>query len=51
MGKRSSIAKRNYRLSEMERLLSEGVSLSKISKMLGIPYQLAATYKTLIDEE
>ena len=51
MSKRGSIATRNYRLSEIKRLLSEGVSLSKISKMLGITYQLAATYKTLIDEE
>ena len=51
MSKRGSIAARNYRLSEIKRLLSEGVALSKIAKMLGISYQLAATYKTLLLEE
>jgi len=49
MSKRGAIAERNYRVSELKRLLSEGVSLSKAAKMLEMSYQLAKTYKTLIE--
>jgi hypothetical protein len=40
-------AKQNYRVSEIKRLLSEGVSLSKSAKLLGIKYELAKTLSTL----
>lgn len=36
-------AKYNYRKSEINRLLSEGVRLSKVAKLLGINYELAKT--------
>ena len=40
----SNQAKANYRKSEVKRLVSEGVSISKAAKMLGIKYSLAKTY-------
>lgn len=41
--KRGNISKNNFRTSELKRLTSEGVSLSKAAKLLGIHYQLAKT--------
>jgi len=38
---RSKAALYNYRRSEVKRLLHEGLSISKISKMLDIDYKLA----------
>ena len=40
-------AEQNYRVKEISRLLNEGVSLSKVAKLLDIPYSLAKTLKTL----
>lgn len=43
----SNQAKANYRQAEVKRLLAQGVSLSKVAKMLKIKYSLAKTYSTL----
>ena len=50
MNKKPTKALTVYRTSEIKRLSKEGVSISKIAKLLGITYQLACTYKTLSDE-
>lgn len=45
--RRRDAAKQNYQISELKRLTSNGLSLSKSAKLLGIKYQLAATLMTL----
>lgn len=40
-------SEQNFRVAEIKRLLGEGVSISKIAKMLEIKYQLAKTLATL----
>ena len=40
-------ATQKYRVAEIRRLSSEGLSISKIAKMLGIEYKLATRLKTL----
>ena len=40
-----------YQKSEIKRLLGDGVKISKIAKMLDIPYQLARTYQDLLESE
>ncbi|MEZ8188207.1 hypothetical protein ACED29_20575 [Shewanella sp. 5S214] len=40
-------AERKYRVTEIKRLSGQGVSISKIAKMLGIPYSLAKSLSTL----
>lgn len=39
-----------FRQAEIKRLLKEGVALSKIAKMLDIPYSLAKTLNDLNGE-
>lgn len=46
--RRAAQAKTNYRAAEINRLLNEGVSLSKSAKMLGINYQHAKVLITLV---
>lgn len=46
-GRKSQGAKANFRIAELKRLTSEGLSLSKAAKLLGMNYSLAKTYMTL----